>query len=80
MKVPVIINPADFESLFRYNFRPLCLYALHYMGDVEASEDIVQECFMKLWEKLEKWGLEEITSDEIILKPYLLKKYRQNKR
>ena len=34
----------------------------------------------KLWEKLEKWGLEEITRDEIILKPYLLKKYRQNKR
>ena len=54
MKVPVIINPTDFESLFRYNFRPLCLYALHYMGDVEASEDIVQECFMKLWEKLEQ--------------------------
>lgn len=44
----------DFESLFRFNFRPLCLYALHYLGDVETAEDVVQECFMKLWEKLEE--------------------------
>lgn len=47
-------DPKDFEALFRYNFRPLCLYALHYLGDVDASEDVVQECFMKLWEKLEQ--------------------------
>lgn len=44
----------DFEVLFRLHFRPLCLYALHYLGDVEAAEDVVQECFMKLWEKLEQ--------------------------
>ena len=50
MAVTVINNPYEFESLFRYNFRPLCLYALHYVGDVDIAEDIVQECFMKLWE------------------------------
>lgn len=44
----------DFEALFRTDFRPLCLYALHYLSDVDAAEDIVQECFMKLWEKLEQ--------------------------
>lgn len=53
MAVTVINNPYEFESLFRYNFRPLCLYALHYVGDVDIAEDIVQECFMKLWERLE---------------------------
>lgn len=44
----------DFESLFEYNFRPLCLYALHYLGDTDIAEDVVQECFMKLWEKLQQ--------------------------
>ena len=40
------------ESLFRYHYRPLCLYALHYLNDVDASEDVVQEAFGVLWEKL----------------------------
>jgi len=54
MAVSSVNNSVDFESLFRYNFRPLCLYALHYVGDVEIAEDIVQESFMTLWEKLEQ--------------------------
>lgn len=54
MAVSLVNNSVDFESLFRYNFRPLCLYALHYVGDVEIAEDIVQESFMTLWEKLEQ--------------------------
>lgn len=44
----------DFESLFRYCFRPLCLYALHYLGDVDAAEDVVQESFTTLWDKLQQ--------------------------
>lgn len=43
-----------FESLFMYNFRPLCLYALHYVGDTDMAEDIVQECFASLWEKIQQ--------------------------
>ena len=50
----IVTDRMDFEVLFKYNFRPLCLYALHYLGDVDAAEDVVQECFMKLWEKLEQ--------------------------
>lgn len=57
MAVMVTNKNMDFESLFTYNFRPLCLYALHYLGDVDASEDIVQECFATLWEKLQQ-GIE----------------------
>ncbi len=41
------------EELFRYNYRPLCLYALHYLSDADQAEDVVQECFTALWEKLE---------------------------
>lgn len=54
MTVRTFNSPMDFESLFQFNFRPLCLYALHYMGDTETAEDIVQECFMKLWEKIQQ--------------------------
>ena len=54
MAANVLNSPTDFESLFRFNYRPLCLYALYYLGEVEAAEDVVQECFMKLWEKLEQ--------------------------
>jgi len=38
-----------FESDFRTYYRPLCLYALHYLGDADAVEDVVQECFTALW-------------------------------
>lgn len=44
----------NIEELFRYNYRPLCMYALHYLHDADSAEDIVQECFTTLWEKLEQ--------------------------
>jgi len=34
-----------FEADFRTYYRPLCLYALHYLGD----PDVVQESFTALW-------------------------------
>ena len=39
----------EIESFFRMYYRPLCLYALHYLGDPDAVEDVVQECFTALW-------------------------------
>lgn len=53
MAVRIADNTMDFEGLFRYNFRPLCLYALHYLSDVDQAEDVVQECYTSLWEKLQ---------------------------
>ncbi len=47
-------NNINFDDLFRYNFRPLCLYALHYLQDVDLSEDIVQDSYAALWEKLQE--------------------------
>ena len=46
----------DFDTLFRYHYRPLCLYAIHYVHDIDAAEDVVQECFSVLWEKTEQEG------------------------
>jgi len=40
-----------FESVFRNHFRELCLYALNYVKDFEISREIVQDGFIRLWEK-----------------------------
>ena len=51
--MPQAENNINFDDLFRYNYRPLCMYALHYLQDVDLSEDIVQESYAALWEKLQ---------------------------
>lgn len=38
------------ETLFRLHYKPLCMYALHYLEDIDAAEDAVQEVFIKFWE------------------------------
>ena len=63
-------NVKDFEGLFRIHYSALCAYANMYLNDVDASEDMVQEMFMKLWKNRE--GLEIRTS----LKSYLFRAVR----
>lgn len=45
-------------KIFRDNFlqyyRPLCLFALHYLKNIDDAEDAVQDCFMELWKRKEK--------------------------
>lgn len=40
-----------FEYLFRTYFPRLKGYALRFVENNEAADDIVQECFLKFWEK-----------------------------
>ena len=40
----------NFQLLFRNYYRPLCLYALHYINNVDDVEDVVQDCFVRLLE------------------------------
>ncbi|MCR5519929.1 MAG: sigma-70 family RNA polymerase sigma factor [Bacteroidales bacterium] len=40
------------ETLFRTEYRPLCIYAVHYLGSLDAAEDVVSSCFEALWEHL----------------------------
>lgn len=40
------------EKLFRKHYDSLCLYAVHYVDDIEAAEDIVMECFLKFSARL----------------------------
>ena len=38
------------KGLFNDFFVPLCLFAERYLEDAQLSEDVVQECFIKLWQ------------------------------
>lgn len=42
----------NIDDVFRRYYRPLCLYAMHYLHDMELVEDTVQDCFAELWERL----------------------------
>ena len=44
-----MLQTKEIETLFRTYYRPLCLYALHYLGDPDVVEDVVQESFTALW-------------------------------
>jgi RNA polymerase sigma-70 factor (family 1) len=39
------------DLLFKYYYRPLCLYAIHYLQDVDTAEDVVQDCFVNILER-----------------------------
>ena len=45
----------NLEEHFLAHYRQLCLYALHYVQDVDTAEDVVQDAFVGLIEK-EKEG------------------------
>lgn len=42
---------ADFEGLFKMHFKSLHAYAYTFVRDDMAAEEIVQNLFLKLWEK-----------------------------
>ena len=42
------------DTLFRTYYRPLCLYATHYLRDIPTAEDVVGDCFVKLVEHLQQ--------------------------
>lgn len=43
-----------FEELYREYYTPLCFYCMRYLDNDEDSEEIVQDLFVKLWEKHEE--------------------------
>lgn len=61
-----------FSEYFHTYYRPLCLHALHFMGNAEEAEDVVQETFVSLWDKREQ--IEMIKS----VKSYLYTAVRNN--
>lgn len=47
-------NRQVFKNFFNKNYEDLVIYANGYLFDKQASEDVVQEVFIYIWEKPEK--------------------------
>jgi RNA polymerase sigma-70 factor (ECF subfamily) len=47
-----------FEALFRHYYPHLCLYATRILKNDSAAEEIVQDLFVRLWEKRKKTEIE----------------------
>jgi len=46
-----VLNESSYEELFRKWYTPLCKMIFRIIKDKDKTEDIVQEVFVKLWEK-----------------------------
>ncbi len=49
-------SPVAFEALFRSYSPRLCRFALRMIGSRMDAEDLVQEVFVKLWERRADWS------------------------
>lgn len=50
-------NREAYGALFDVYYKPLCDYAYRYCnGDVEVVEDVVQEVFVRIWERRDTWN------------------------
>lgn len=54
-----------FEFIFHQYYRPLTLFAVKYLGDVEEAKEVVQEFYARLWSKREALDI------RVSLKTYL---------
>ncbi|WP_338395733.1 sigma factor [Fulvitalea axinellae] len=52
------MNHSQFKSFFEENYSPLCLYAYRIVNDDGLAKDIVQDSFLKIWEKIEGSDIE----------------------
>lgn len=49
----LLLDISSFEALFQVNYRPLCATSYRIVQDKDIAEDIIQDIFLKLWEKRE---------------------------
>lgn len=48
-----VLTDKEFEQNFKLHYKPLCLFAIRYTGDQMNAEDIVQQAFADVWEKIQ---------------------------
>jgi len=61
------MDPAHFEELFSQLYGPLCRVSFRLVRDKDAAEDLVQEVFIKFWQRV------EFLDSDTIPKAYLYK-------
>ncbi|MDN5214461.1 RNA polymerase sigma-70 factor [Fulvivirgaceae bacterium BMA12] len=44
-------NASCYEEVFRRYYQPLCLFSLKYVKDPDEAEEIVQNMFVRIWQK-----------------------------
>ncbi len=49
-------NKAAFNKLFLRYYDKLCQFVVHYVGDPDIAEDIVQELFFQIWINRTTWN------------------------
>jgi len=42
-------NEQTYNLHFKKLYKPLCFFAMKILNDMDRAEDIVQDCFLKLW-------------------------------
>ncbi len=47
------MDKTQFEALFRSEFKKLCSFAIGYTHDLDIAKEMVQDSFVKLWERRE---------------------------
>lgn len=62
-----ITDKKEFEIIFKEYYERLCRYAEMILKDADSAEEVVQNTFVRLWEKKDKFKA------EISLKSYLYK-------
>lgn len=53
-----ISSKEEFEKIFRSLYEELCSYAHYFLRDVAASEEVVQDLFVNLWNRRESVDLQ----------------------
>jgi RNA polymerase sigma-70 factor (ECF subfamily) len=48
-----MLNRRTFEDIFREHHASCLAFAVHYTGNVHEAEEVVQQVFLRLWEKRE---------------------------
>lgn len=47
-----LTDEKSFDLVFRTYYRQLCAFAMNYVDSIEEAEEIVQEVFAKVWDKI----------------------------
>ncbi len=56
-----------FRMLFDEHYSPLCLYVNSIVKDIELSQDIVSDCFVRIWERKKTIKIESSLKNYLLL-------------